>query len=520
MTSLSQVKVTKKAKSGDDYYDQYIFPLMAKGRKKKNWNAFFFSSYWLVSKGLYFQYLLMFIPLVIFKASFLFTDDFSISIYIYLATFTLFQFYISTVSNKKYYNSCLIKEPLSFTKSLFLGFTAFLFYLGASVLVITPWGQLVLIAENIFGAGTPEAVLKEQLERNLSSTRFNFPTGGVSDGKNLYITDTGNNCIRKIQILTGISTTFAGTPGSRGHLNGKSFKAKFNYPTGITIAGSQLFVADSMNHSIRMIDINSGEVTTLAGSGGHRGSVDGIGSNARFGFPIGIATDGKNLYVADAGNNIIRKINILSRDVTTIAGEAGMRGSEDGLGSTVRFNFPSGLTLNKRDLFISDTDNHIIRKMDLDTLKTLTLVGNSEAPGDFDGTSENARFRLPVGITNDGINLFLADLGNHTISTININTKTSVTKWGISNLPGSWDGAGGRARFNYPAGIFISGMKLYVVDSKNYALRKIDILSGKVSTFAGVAGVAGSENSDKSFLAEVPVTEKIKKIIWKIPSNE
>ena len=118
--------------------------------------------------------------------------------------------------------------------------------------------------------------------------------------------DSGNNLIRQIVISTGVVTTVAGT-GSSGSANGTGTSASFNLPRGITTDGTNLYVAEYGNHLIRKIVISTGVVTTVAGTGS-TGSANGTGTSASFNYPIGITTDGKDLYVADWNNHLIRKI--------------------------------------------------------------------------------------------------------------------------------------------------------------------------------------------------------------------
>lgn len=153
-----------------------------------------------------------------------------------------------------------------------------------------------------------------------SAGTFNSPSGITTDGTNLYVTDTGSNTIRKIVISTGESSIFAGsTSGSAGSTNGTGTGALFNGPTGITTDGTNLYVADKGNNTIRKIVISTGAVTLFAGSStGASGSTDGTGTAALFNGPSGITTDGTNLYVSDAGNNSIRKIVISTAAVTTL----------------------------------------------------------------------------------------------------------------------------------------------------------------------------------------------------------
>ena len=177
---------------------------------------------------------------------------------------------------------------------------------------------------------------------------------------------TGNHTIRKIVIATGEVTTLAGTAGSYGSTDGTGIAALLQYPFGITTDGTNLYVADTGNYTIRKIVISTGEVTTLAGTARSYGSTNGTGTAARFNNPFGITMDGTNLYVADTGNHTIRKIVIATGEVTTLAGIAGSYGSTDGTGTAARFNNPFGITIDGTNLYVADTGNYTIRKIELD----------------------------------------------------------------------------------------------------------------------------------------------------------
>jgi len=182
--------------------------------------------------------------------------------------------------------------------------------------------NLTRLAGSLGGSGNVDGTGAE--------ARFNSPYGVTTDGTNLYVADSNNSTIRKIVIATGAVSTIAGTAGRVGSTDGTGATVRFNHPFGITTDGKNIYVADSFNHTIRKIVIATGAVSTIAGTAGSVGTIDGTGAAARFYYPYGITTDGTSLYVADSGNHTIRKIVIATGAVSTIAGTAGSIGSVDG----------------------------------------------------------------------------------------------------------------------------------------------------------------------------------------------
>jgi sugar lactone lactonase YvrE len=303
---------------------------------------------------------------------------------------------------------------------------------------------------------------------------FREPSSLTTDGNgNLYVSDKGNNLIRKIVLATGEVTTLAGS-GVPGCVNGTDTSATFNAPSGIATDGKgNLYVAEQGNNDIRKIVISTGVVTTLAGNNS-TGHADGIGTAASFFYPTGLTYDGSgNLYVADKGNNEIRKIVISSKAVSTIAGHT-TAGSADGVGTSASFFDPAGIVADRSgNLYVTDLMNNKIRKIVISTSAVSTIAGSVKS-GSTDGFGVNASFNAPSEITYDGNSyLYVADTHNNEIRKITIDNGMVTTVAGSTN-PGSANGSGMSASFNWPTGITtdVSGT-LYVADLLNNEIRML-----------------------------------------------
>jgi hypothetical protein len=289
-----------------------------------------------------------------------------------------------------------------------------------------------------------------------------------------------NNTIRKIVISSGEVTTLAGTAGSSGTVDGTGTAAKFNNPLGITTDGTNLYVTDYNNSTIRKIVISSGVVTTLAGTAGTTGTDNGTGTAAKFNYPADLTTDGTNLYVADTFNHTIRQIVISSGEVTTLAGTAESSGYSDATGTSARFYQPFGITTDGTNLYVADKKNHRIRKIVITSGAVTTLAGDGYANSSTNADNgTNATIGEPEGITTDGTNLYVTGFYRHEIRKIVI-ASTSVTTvagaGGISSSDyGSADNTTGTdALFKQPTGITTDGTNLFVADYANSTIRKIE----------------------------------------------
>jgi sugar lactone lactonase YvrE len=330
-----------------------------------------------------------------------------------------------------------------------------------------------------------------------ATARFKSPQGICVDGVNLYVTDKGNSSIRQIAKATGAVTTFAGPSSPTvtvGITDGIGSAARFGFPQGINISGTSLYVADTLNASIRKIAIGTAEVTTVAGA--YYG-IDGSGKEAHFRRPYGITTNGIDLYIAEAASNAIRKITLATGTVTTLAGSLGAaNASADGAGSQARFAVPAGITSDGYRLYVADTGNKTIREIYIAGGLVTTIAGAAGMSGSIDNIiGTDARFTSPKGITTDGTDLYVTDSISNTIRKINITTNEVTTFAGDASQPaGSVDGIGDAARFNFPQGIVTDGVDLYVADTGNKTIRKINITTRQVTTLAGTAGAIGAND--------------------------
>ena len=288
----------------------------------------------------------------------------------------------------------------------------------------------------------------------------------------------------------GCVTTFAGI-GTPGFKNGSALQAQFESPVDLAFdSKGNLYVADEANLRIRKVDA-SGNVTTFAGVG-TRGSKNGSALQAQFNSPISVVFDGKgSLFVADINNNQIRKIDT-SGNVTTYAGN-GTQGFKDGPANQAQFGLPGSLVFDdKGNLYISDINNHRIRKVD--TSGNVTTFAGNGTPGFKNGPALQAQFDGIGSLTFDAKgNLYVVDVNNFRIRKVDING--NVTTFAGNGVKGFKNGPVLQAQFDNIGDLVFDGQgNLYVADAGNHRIRKVDS-SGNVTTFAG-NGIPGSKDGD------------------------
>ena len=325
-----------------------------------------------------------------------------------------------------------------------------------------------------------------------TQARFGSLQSIATDGTYLYVMD--QNVLRRVSLSDGTTDTIAGKWGMQGSTDGVGPAARFGVTfsgLGMTVLGDYLYITESGYQTIRSVNINPlsaafKTVAIIAGASGTSGSTDATGTSARFNTPTGITNDGTYLYVADYGNHVIRKIDIATNAVTTVAGLAGTPAYVNATGTAARFQNPLRIVYDagSTSFYITDAGTRTIRKMTTGYVVT-TLFNTGPFTGIVDGTAATGSASRPVGITTDGTNLYFCDVKGNVIRSTSISTGTTTTIYGLLYHADFANGNAAAAMFNTPLDVVYAGGNLYVADAGNFSIRKIDLTGGTVSQFAG-----------------------------------
>ena len=328
-----------------------------------------------------------------------------------------------------------------------------------------------------------EAPLKLVLERaKVGDLPLAFPGKVLADEKSdrLFIADSDHNRI----VVTKLDGTLVDVIGTGGHgmAGGPFSEASFSRPQGLALDGDKLYVADTENHLIRRIDLKSRTVETIAGTGVQMREygLSGPGLKIPLSSPWDLQIIGRNLYIAMAGPHQIWKLDLDKLEVSTFAG-SGREARHDGTLEESAFAQPSGLASDGQTLYVSDAESNIIRAISVGPNgKVRTLVGGDLFDfGDKDGGGDSVRLQHPLGLARWQDKLLIADTYNHRIKLLDPTARTVKAFAGLGK-PGQADGAS--PSFYEPGGITVAKGKLYVADTNNHAVRVVDLNTKETNT--------------------------------------
>jgi sugar lactone lactonase YvrE len=339
-----------------------------------------------------------------------------------------------------------------------------------------------LVAEfDGLGAISREAIALAPEADSAPQRALHYPGKVLATDGRLWVADTGHHRVLEIDPVSGAVLAAYGS-GVRGADDGGNLEATFNAPQGLALGEDTLYVADTNNHLIRAVDLDSGEVTTVAGTG-KQGWPPESGPALEIGLsnPWDIVLSGDLLYIANAGTHQIWVADVNQGTVGPLIGNS-RESTKNGSFESAELAQPSGLALSESGLlYFADSESSSIRVGDLATQETDLVVGgdaNLFEFGDVDGQGNQARLQHPLGTALDGTTLYVADTYNSKIKRVDTEA-SSIASW-LGTEAGWADGS--QPSFNEPGGLSIDGGLLYVADTNNHSIRVVDIATGNTST--------------------------------------
>jgi thiol-disulfide isomerase/thioredoxin len=346
---------------------------------------------------------------------------------------------------------------------------------------------------------------KKKIDRNkiigkpetLATQGLRFPGKIIAQDnpRRLFVADTGHNRIIEIALDGSIRRIF-GT-GEAGLKDGPYKEAQFYQPYGMAVIGDTMYVADTENHVIRRIELKTGKVETIAGTGKqiHAGALKVDAMMPAKTTPLNtpwdvlLAPDNKTLYIAMAGDHRIWYMDTVKNEVAVLAGDA-HEAIKDGTFEDSSFAQASGLALKYDTLYIADSEGSALRALDLKKRTASTVIGYPNVKnslftfGDKDGKIGEALLQHPLAVVWEESKrlLLIADTYNHKIKWVDPKAKTSTTYLGTGK-PGLKDGKASEAQFDEPGGLAIFEGKVFIADTNNHVIRTADLKTGEVSTF-------------------------------------
>lgn len=389
----------------------------------------------------------------------------------------------------------------------------------------------------VFGGGTPtwESGFVDDIG---AAARFNNPNGLTVDGEMVYVADAENDAVRACNLTDLSVVTIAGI-GINGNADGPGDSATLCWPVGLTVGGDgDLYAVDVCGHNVRRIALGDPDytVTTPVGAVDNSGAVDGVGIDARMTEPRGLALGEDGLiWLLDTDNTTVRTIDLDTAEVATVAGGASSWGHWDGVGPDAGFTKAVAGAQFDDQLFIVEFDTSVIRRLDINTTEVTTIAGQVFSPGLQDGTgtaalfdgprdiveggdgllyildSRNRRLRSldpislevatlpilgtlkvpaeqPMGVAFDGGDtLYVTDSGQCVLLAFSLGNQQSTVVAGEAGQCEIVDGVGGAARLDSPQGVTVDPLTglVYFAEPRGHVVRAFDPGSGAVVTVAG-----------------------------------
>ncbi|MEO7971292.1 MAG: thioredoxin-like domain-containing protein [bacterium] len=366
-----------------------------------------------------------------------------------------------------------------------------------------------------------EEPLKLTLERTkVGDLPLAFPGKLLADARSdrLFIADSNHNRI-VITKLDGTLQEIIGT-GERGSADGAFDKATFYRPQGLALDGDNLYVADTENHLIRLINLKTKAVQTAGGTGQQSRDyfMKGPARTISLSSPWDLQLHGRELFITMAGMHQIWKLDLDKNEVSTFAG-SGREARQDGSLAAAGFAQPSGITTDGKRLYIADSESNIIRAIDPAAGTVETLVGGDLFEfGDVDGNGDDVRLQHPLGVFAYGGKVLVADTYNHKIKELDPQSRTVKTFLGTGK-PGQMDGA--TASFYEPGGLSVANDKLYIADTNNQAVRVVDLKTKQTTTLnlKGLQPPASIALNGSSESEAVPNAEETKLATQTLPAG-
>jgi sugar lactone lactonase YvrE len=332
----------------------------------------------------------------------------------------------------------------------------------------------------------------------LASSAF---AAGFSTVPFLYIADSQNNRVRAVNLNTNIITTVAGNGlGLFGGDGGPATSASLHNPTGVAVFNNLLYIADNQNNRIRRVNLITGVIITVAGTGAAGSGGDGgPATSAQLNGPYGVAVDiSGNLFIADTNNNRIREV--VGGTINTVAGNGTVgNGGDLGLATSAQLYHPMGVAVDgSGNIYIADTDNQRVREVVSGSNIIITREGTGQVGYSCgNGLAASIGLHNPTGIAFDPFlpAILVADTGNQCVRAVQSGTNTVSVGNGIA----SYGGDGGlltspSVELNYPTGVATdSSANVYIADNVNNRVRVVNSTTGIITTLAGngIAGFSG-----------------------------